>query len=178
MNILALYSSPRKKSNSSFLLDTILAEAKEKHEIKSFHVAKMQILPCKGCNSCFNNEAGTCVQKDDYSTVAEAIAEADCIFMATPLYWWGVSAQLKLVIDRLYGPSYTWLKGKTIYLVVTGYSPVEDAGYRIVRETFTEICNFIGARLEAFFVSADDETHPARENQEAIAEARRRGQAL
>lgn len=179
MNILALYSSPRKRSNSSFLLDVILEEAEKKgHNIQRLDVAKMHIKPCLACKTCFHNGTGECVQKDDHPILMEAYRKADYIFMATPLYWWYVSAQLKLVIDRLYPPPYDHIKGKTVHLVMTGESKTTDIGYRIVEESFRSIFRFVGADFQYFFVSATDSKVPARENEEAIQAARRIGAQL
>ena len=180
MNILALYSSPKKRSNSSFLLDTILQEAEKsgRHSIEKLDVARMELKPCLACKTCFHNGTGECVQKDDHPILMEAYRKADYIFMSTPLYWWYVSAQLKLVIDRLYPPPYDHIKGKTVHLVMTGESPTTDVGYKVVEESFRSIFSFVGADFKHFFVSATDSKIPSWENEAAIREARRIGAEL
>ena len=63
-----------------------------------FDVAKMDIKPCTGCVAC--GYEGPCVQKDENDKIREAILSADMIVFATPLYYYGMSAQLKTVVDR------------------------------------------------------------------------------
>ncbi len=63
----------------------------------------MDIHPCLGCDHCGMN--GPCIQKDDISQIQEALLAADMAVFATPVYYFGMSAQLKMVIDRFY--SYT-----------------------------------------------------------------------
>ncbi len=114
----------------------------------------------------------SCVQRDDMDLVKKAIAAADYIFMATPLYWFYVSAQLKLVIDRFYPAPYDIFKGKTIHLIMTGQFSTDDIGYQIVKDSFASIVSYVGADFRYLFVSAHWETHPVWENQAAIDEAK------
>ena len=106
MKILAMFSSPRGlQSNSGFLLETIIEEAeKNGHNVNRLDLTKLDIKACTGCRVCWTNEERACIIKDDYHIVADAIAEADYIFMATPLYYWWVSPALKLTLDRNYPP--------------------------------------------------------------------------
>lgn len=179
MDILALYSSPRPESNSSFLLDLIVGEAADNgHNVEKIDVAKLRVLPCTGCQDCMAEETQACWQEDGYPIIAAAIERAQYIFMATPLYWWYVSSQLKLVLDRSYPPPYTKFRGKTIHLVMTGQLPVSDSGYHLVRESFAQICRYMGCDFQYCFVSAHDGTHPARDNPEAIEVATKIGREL
>lgn len=180
MKILALTSSPRVNSNSRLLLETILENIPESsaHTIRRIDVAKLRIEPCTACKACFRNETASCVRKDDYSIVADAIAEADYIFMASPVYWWYINAQLKLVIDRSYPPPYEKFKNKTIFLVVTGAEPVDSIQHEIIRNSFREICGYMGCRFRYFPAQADDREYPITKNLEALEQAREIGRTF
>ncbi len=101
MKILVITGSPRKNGNSATLADHFIKGAKEAgHEIVQFDAAFKKVHPCIACNSCGMN--GPCVFKDDFEFVREHIIGADCVVFATPMYYFGISAQLKAVIDRFY----------------------------------------------------------------------------
>lgn len=99
--ILVLTGSPRRHGNSNYLAERFIEGAQEAgHSVVRFDCAQHKISPCLACNSCGMN--GPCVQKDDFELVRQHIIEADIIVFATPMYYFGFSAQLKTVIDRCY----------------------------------------------------------------------------
>ena len=101
MKILVLTGSPRKGGNSATLADSFIKGAKEAgHSIERFDAAFKKVHPCIACNSCVMD--GPCVFKDDFEFVRKHIVDADCVVFATPMYYFGISAQLKAVIDRFY----------------------------------------------------------------------------
>ena len=101
MKILVLTGSPRKNGNSATLADHFIKGAKEAgHSVERFDAAFKKVHPCIACNSCGMD--GPCVFKDDFEFVRKHIVDADCVVFATPMYYFGISAQLKAVIDRFY----------------------------------------------------------------------------
>lgn len=101
MKILVLTGSPRKNGNSSLLAERFIQGATEAgHSVTRFDAAHSEVHPCIACNSCGMD--GPCVFKDDFETVREHIIPADMVVFATPMYYFGISAQLKAVIDRFY----------------------------------------------------------------------------
>lgn len=101
MNILVLTGSPRAHGNSNTLADHFIRGAKEAgHETVRFDAALKNVHPCVACNSCGMN--GPCVFDDDFNFVREHIVSADLVAFVTPMYYFGISAQLKAVIDRFY----------------------------------------------------------------------------
>ena len=104
MNILILSGSPRKNGNTDLLVEAFSKGAVEKHYVEVVSVHDYNVHPCMGCNACFTSEGNTCVQKDDMSLIYGKLANADMLVIASPVYFYGLSAQLKAVIDRCHNP--------------------------------------------------------------------------
>ena len=101
MNILVIESSPHKKGSSNLLAEEFIRGAKESgHSIEIFDAGHADLHPCLGCDFCGMN--GPCTQKDDMAALWVKLLTTDMIVFVTPLYYFGVSAQLKTVIDRFY----------------------------------------------------------------------------
>lgn len=101
MKILVLTGSPRKNGNSNELAKRFMEGASEAgHDVFRFDAAQSDVHPCIACNSCGMD--GPCVFHDDFEKVREHIIPADLVAFVTPLYYYGLSAQLKAVIDRFY----------------------------------------------------------------------------
>lgn len=99
MKIAILLGSPNKRGSTSLLVDAFSRGAKEKgHLVEVLDICHMDIRPCNGCVAC--GYEGPCVQKDEMGKVRSCLLDADMVVFATPLYYYGFSAQLKIVIDR------------------------------------------------------------------------------
>lgn len=119
MKIIILQGSPNKNGSTAILTKKFTTGAQVAgHSVKQFDVDKMNINPCTGCVACGYEEP--CVQKDDNQIIREEILNADMIVFATPLYYYGMSAQLKTVIDRFcaYNSSITGKHMKSALLTV------------------------------------------------------------
>ena len=104
MNILILAGSPRMGGNTDLLVEAFVKGASQKHHVEVVSVHDYKVNPCMGCNACFKSESNSCVQKDDMSLIYEKMAVADMLVIASPVYFYGLSAQLKAVIDRFHNP--------------------------------------------------------------------------
>ena len=104
MNILILLGSPRKGGNTDLLVEAFVKGASPKHHVEVVSVHDYKINPCIGCNSCFAREDRACCQKDDMQIVYDKMAKAEMLVIASPVYFYGLSAQLKAVIDRFHNP--------------------------------------------------------------------------
>jgi len=101
MKILVLESSPHRNGSSNLLAEHFVQGAKEAgHTVTVFDVARANLHPCLGCDAC--GIAGNCCQKDDMAELKEKILDTDMLVFVTPLYYFGLSTQLKMVIDRFY----------------------------------------------------------------------------
>jgi multimeric flavodoxin WrbA len=99
MKIVAFQGSPREGGNSDILLNEALKAVKEAgHEIILFNLNTMDISPCQDCGQC--EDSGVCVIEDDMVIINKAIREADRIILASPIFFFGLSAQTKAMVDR------------------------------------------------------------------------------
>lgn len=135
-NILILSSSPRHGGNSDTLCDEFLRGAKESgNKVEKVFLCDKDIHPCKGCGVCSIYKK-TCPQKDDAAEIIKKMLAADVIVMGTPVYFYAISAQMKMMIDRCCGP-YTEMKNKEFYFIATAAEDDETIMNRIV-------ANFMG----------------------------------
>lgn len=99
MKIVVLQGSPNKKGSTFILADCFRQGAEAAgHTVEFIDVAHAKIHPCAGCVHC--GYEGPCVQKDDVESIRKKILDGDMLVFATPLYYYGMSAQLKILIDR------------------------------------------------------------------------------
>ena len=99
MKITVLFGSPNRHGSTSILVENFVRGATEAgHECEVLDVCHMNIHPCTGCVAC--GYAGPCVQKDDVEQIRAKLVASEMVVFATPLYYYGMSAQLKIVVDR------------------------------------------------------------------------------
>lgn len=99
MRITILMGSPNKSGSTSILVNEFKKGAEESnHSVEVIDVCHANIHPCIGCVAC--GYEGPCVQKDDVEEIRQKLLSSDMVVFATPLYYYGMSAQLKTVVDR------------------------------------------------------------------------------
>ena len=99
LKVLGIMGSPRFGGNSDMLLDSALKGAKEgEAEFEKIRLCDLNISPCKECHGC--DETGVCVIDDDMQTLYPKLIAADRLYLASPIFFMGVSAQTKVMIDR------------------------------------------------------------------------------
>lgn len=105
MNVLILMGSPRLHGNTAELCKPLIQELEANHvQVRYVTLADKTIFPCKGCYACQNiTGAYGCVLNDDMHKLVEDVQWADCIVLATPIYSWYCTSQMKAVLDRHYG---------------------------------------------------------------------------
>ena len=126
MNILILSGSPRKNGNTELLVEAFSKCASEKHQVEVVSVHNYKVNPCMGCNACFTSEGNTCVQKDDMSVIYSKLANADMLVIASPVYFYGLSAQLKAIIDRCHNPIRDTFHIKKAALILVGAASLPE----------------------------------------------------
>lgn len=122
MKIAVVCASPRVKSNSEILADAFIKGATEAgHQVQKFELKKYQLTPCLACEYCRNHDH-QCFQKDDADTIIQSIIDSDAFVFATPVYFYSLPAQLKMLIDRFFAREYEIReakKRKQAYLILT-----------------------------------------------------------
>ena len=101
--IVILNGSPRRNGNTSTLVKAFTEGAGSAgHTVTEFFLDCMEIHGCKGCFGGRSSRECPCVQKDDMIQIYAAVRECDVIVMASPLYYWNMSGQLRTAVDRLF----------------------------------------------------------------------------
>ena len=136
MRITTLLGSAKKKGNTATVLGWAEEELKSLgHDVERIYLNNKSIGSCLGCAKCRENpDEIACVQNDDAIDIMEQMISSDVVLFASPIYFWGFSAQIKALIDRGYSlvtnyhkPGHTSLmEGKHIGLLVTGAGAFED----------------------------------------------------
>jgi multimeric flavodoxin WrbA len=99
MMLVGIYGSPRKAGNTDVMLDAFLEGAKTAGgEVNRLYVRELEIRGCLGCGHC--DRTGMCIQKDDMQHVYPLLEQTQHIVVASPIYFYGITAQLKLLVDR------------------------------------------------------------------------------
>ena len=136
-NILIISSSPRKNGNSQMLCEQFKRGAEEKgHMVTLVWLMEKIIGFCRACDGCMRN-GGTCVLNDDMAEVLKLFQEADVIVLATPVYFYGISAQMKTFIDRTY-PIWQHLGKKEVYYIISA-----GLGEDIIERSLGDLDGFV-----------------------------------
>ena len=107
MQILVLNGSPRQKGNTRKMIDAFAEGAESAgHQVDVVDVCQKQIGGCMACEYCHTKGKGVCVQKDDMQEVYALLKQADMLVLASPIYYHGLSGQLKCTLDRFYAAAY------------------------------------------------------------------------
>ena len=107
MNILVLNGSPRPKGSTKQMAEAFQSGAVSAgHTVDVIDVCKLHIGGCLACEYCHTRGRGECVQKDDMQKIYALLREAEMLVIASPIYYHGISGQLKCVIDRFYSAAY------------------------------------------------------------------------
>ena len=142
MKILVITGSPRKNGNSNTLTDNFIKGAQEAgHNVVRFDSAFKNVHPCIACNKCGMN--GQCVFKDDFEFIRDNIVDADAVIFATPMYYFGISAQIKAVIDRFYAINGQIHTPKKSALIMT-YADTSSKEAQPIISHYETLLNYLG----------------------------------
>ncbi len=155
--VLVVKGSPRIKGNSSLLADQVIEGAKDAGaDVESAILQELEIQPCTACDACKKAMDTYCVFQDDMQAIYPKLIRADALVLASPIYWFTMSAQMKLFIDRglsaLYGPPGPYpFKGKKIGIVLSYGDPDPFlSGAVNALRTFQDTFKHVGAEIVGF----------------------------
>lgn len=181
--VLILLGSPRRTGNSAVLAEHLAngAMAAGAH-VETLYIHGMNINPCTGCDECQGDDARGCVIDDDMQDVYVKLNEADSIVFASPIYWFSVTAQLKMVIDRIYaigGGSKNILTGKNfgILLVYADSDPFTSGAINALR-MFQDISAYLGTTIVDMVYGSAFEAGEIEGNSEVLKQANELGGKL
>ena len=146
--IVILNGSPRPKGNTAGLIEAFVNGAKQAgHEIVRFDLQKMDIHPCLGCLGGGKDPQSPCVQKDGMAEIYPHYETADVLVLASPMYYWCITAQLKTAFDRLFAvtekdPGYNTPKQRCVLLMAAEGDTPEN--FEPVEHYYHSLLNHLG----------------------------------
>jgi len=181
--VLVLAASPRKNGNSTILAlkaaEGVKAEGGEADVVPIGH---LKIAPCNACNSCITKPEAGCVIKDDMQPLFQKIRNAQGIIFATPVYWFNMSAQMKLFIDRAYAiqDKGCWaFTGKDVGVILTyGDEDVFSSGGTNALRSFQDVFAFTQANVIGTVYGSADKAGDVQTNGQLLQKAYDLGRKL
>jgi len=155
MNILCLQGSPRSEGHNAALLGALTQALTERAaSVEVVRLSDRTIAGCRGCGRCRQAALPDhCIQSDDMTPLYGKVLSADALVLASPVYFWHMSAWLKAFVDRLYCIAHQGLTGKKMALVLTGGGDAFDGVDLIVAsaERMARYCGltFVGTLYRA-----------------------------
>ncbi|MGN1193549.1 MAG: flavodoxin family protein [Dorea sp.] len=126
MKIMVLCGSPHKNGTTNELADAFIKGAVGAgYEVKKIWLKEKEISPCLGCMYCKKND-GICIQKDDVRGILDDVVEADTVVFVSPLYYFAMTAQLKMLIDRFFAVNGLLRKQKKKAVLLTAGSDSDE----------------------------------------------------
>ncbi len=174
--VVIVIGSPRQQGNSAALaLKAAEGVRKAGGEPQVYRLADMDIRPCRACETCQRRKGWSCVINDDMRLLYPALRRARGLLIASPIYWFTVSAQTKLFMDRLYafiGPKGHGLRGKTVG-VLLAYGDVDPytSGAVNALRMFQDAFDYIGAKVAGMVYGSANAPGEIAENKALMREA-------
>jgi multimeric flavodoxin WrbA len=179
--ILVITGSPRKNGNSDRLSDAfIMGAAAAEHECVKFDAGRKIIRGCTACKKCWT-KGTACSYEDDFTELEPLLEKAEVIVFSTPLYWFGMSAQIKAAVDRFY--AYTSKKclrplhiSESVFMVCGA-----DKGEKIFTgavETYKNIADYMDWQNRGILIVPNVEDKGDIEKTAALKEAQSLGKTI
>lgn len=185
--ILILNASPRKNGNTAFLVEKTAAGIRASHpdaEIEIVRLDGLKISPCRACGTCRRDgrQELYCCLNDGMTGLYDKVVRADAIVLASPIYWFSLSAQMKLFMDRLYG---LWLERNNVFegkpigaLLVFGDVDVYTSGAVHAVGTIKTLWDYTKAKPAGIAYGSANDIGDAEKNTELMQRAYALGEEL
>jgi len=181
--VLVILGSPRRKGNSSTLAARISRGAKSAGaEVETVFLQDMQISPCRGCGTCQKHDSKGCANQDDMQKIYPKLIKADAWVIASPVYWFTMSAQTKIFMDRCYALT-AYAKnpfvGKRIAIAMSygDADPVKSGCVNALR-TFQDAFRYTGSKIVGMVYGSAMEAGEIANNEALMREAEELGKLL
>jgi multimeric flavodoxin WrbA len=193
VKVIGFNGSPRKNANTATLVEAVLNGAAGKGaETRLVSLNELNMKGCQGCEAC-KKKPGQCAYKDDLTPLLEEIKECDAIVLGSPIYWFRVSAQLKMLIDRFYcymgeqtdpetgerTPYFVFPPAKK-FVIVTSQGDEDPALYQQTLDWLNLVATVMSASSTKFIThcGSENDKDSARNNVELMAKAESIGASL
>ncbi|MDR0310923.1 MAG: flavodoxin family protein [Acidobacteriota bacterium] len=164
--VLILSGSPRKGGNSDTLCDQFLLGAADAgNEAEKIFIRDKNIKYCLACGTCYAKKEA-CVHHDDMTGIIEKMINADVIVMATPAYFYAMSGQMKVLIDRTIA-RFLEIRDKDMYFILTAHNDEKASAERVMEGFKGYMACLPGAKEKGVvyglgvFDAGEIKTHPA-----------------
>ena len=181
--VLVVLGSPRRKGNSSTLAAQISRGAEAAGgEVETVFLQALKISPCRGCDTCKKQDSRECAIKDDMQKIYPKLIKADAWVIASPVYWFIMSAQTKIFMDRFYAlPAYAKnpFAGKRIAIAMSygDVDPVKSGCVNALR-TFQDAFSYTGSKIVGMVYGSAMEAGEIKSNKTLMREAEELGELL
>lgn len=182
-HVLVILGSPRKNGNSSTLAARISRGAKSAGaKVETLFLQDLNISPCRGCDTCQKHDSKGCATKDDMQEIYPKLISANAWVIASPVYWFTMSAQTKIFMDRCYAlPAYAKnpFVGKRIAIAMS-YGDVDPfrSGCVNALRTFQDAYRYAGAKIVGMVYGSAMKPGEIANNEALIREAEELGKRL
>jgi len=174
--IIVLQGSPHRDGNTVALTQAFLKGVKRGRRVQIDIVDAYGVKAAPILQEAYDGR--TAPRKDAADAVVELVLAADAIVLATPVYYWGISAQLKLLWERLHAADARLLRGKQLAIVATGGGESKaDSGADLIETQFRNAARYLKMKFKGLcFASSDPE--PVAKNKKVLAAAERAGKRV
>ena len=183
--ILVLLGSPRKKGNSTTLAQQITKGAESAGaKVETIYLNGLNIKPCQGCYACKKKDSKGCVVDDDMQSLYPKMIASDAWVIATPVYWFNMTAQTKIFMDRCFGlfdASFTvnpLYKKKIAIAMSYGDSDPFNSGCVNALRSFQDAFRYVGAKIVGMVYGSAEEPGEIASNTEPLEQAEALGKKL
>jgi multimeric flavodoxin WrbA len=181
--VLVILGSPRRKGNSSTLAARISRGAKSAGaEVETVFLQALDVNPCRGCDTCQKDDSKGCAIEDDMQRIYPKLIRSDAWVIASPVYWFNMSAQTKIFMDRCYALT-AYAKnpfaGKRIAIAMSygDVDPVRSGCVNALR-TFQDAFRYTGSKIVGMVYGSAMKAGEIADNKALMQEAEELGKRL
>lgn len=181
--VLVLLGSPRKNGNSALLAEKIAQGAQSQGaEVKTVFLHGLELEPCKSCYACQVPGSKGCSIDDEMQKLFPDMLAADAWVIASPVYWFTMSAQTKIWMDRCFAfPAYAEdpFSGKRIAIAMSygGEDPFDSGCVNALR-TFQDAYAYVGSKIVGFVYGSAMKAGDIKKNKAVLEAAEELGKKL
>jgi multimeric flavodoxin WrbA len=183
--VIVLLGSPRKKGNSTVLAKQIILGVESVGgQTETVYLNGLDIKPCQGCYACRKKESSGCAVDDDMQSLYPKLIESNAWIIASPVYWFSMSAQTKIFMDRCFAlfnddPEKSRFFNKRIAIAMSyGDTDPFNSGCVNALRSFQDAYSYVGARIVGMVYGSAEEPGEIKSNTLLMEQAEKLGKAL